>query len=237
MTQGTKVDTSVRIAAYLKAHRDQLELLERMWSDPRVQFYNDEHMPSDQELALGAVFPVGPTSRHQFLMTIWRCQFYGFLREADYKGIIYSPEPRGLEEDNDFTERGYIHHWESSRLFHKTTVKAIWVPRMADELLGLNTNYEWGRVDGYLQALREYSEMFANRTDPTAEDLRFEAKQFKVFIGWPDEAERMGLPRHYSLELGGMKRYDTLRRLSFAAAGKVPPEDLVQAIVDDDIPF
>ena len=74
----------------------QLELLKRMWNDPRVQFYDDSEMPPDKELADGSAFLVGPTSRHQLLEYNWRCQAVNHLRNAGFKGIIYVPEPRGL---------------------------------------------------------------------------------------------------------------------------------------------
>jgi hypothetical protein len=197
-------ETRLGIAAYLAQHRAQLDLIERMWNDPLVRCYNDAEMPSADELAFGSVFLAGPTSRHQILEYNCRCQAVAYLREAGFCGIIYIPEPRGLEEKADFTDRAYIHWWESDRLL-SCSHPVIWAPRNSDELLGLNTNFEWGWV---------------------AREILARGNNAKIFIGWPDEAERMGLPRHYSYERAGLKRYDTLRRLCFAVMDKVPPEEI-----------
>ncbi len=202
-----------RINSYFSSYRERLELLEQMWSDPRVQCYNDAHMPEEAELKDGAVFIAGPTSRHQILEYNYRCEAVGHLREAGFAGYIYVPEPRGKEFADDFTERGYIHKWESDRLFGKATKKVFWIPRMADELLGLNTNLEFGIALGMILA--------GSRID--------------LFVGWPEGAERMGLPNHYSSELASQKRYDSLRSLCFAVMGKLSPEDswLVEEADDD----
>ena len=207
-----KVNTAKRVEQYLKSHRDRLVLLELMWNDPLVYTYNDPEMPSETVLTLGSLFIAGPTSRHQILECNWRCELVSQLRLAGYEGVIYIPEPRGLEVSEDFTERGYIHRWESTRLL-SAEKQVFWIPRKADELLGLNTNFEFGLIVGLILA-------------GTASD---------IFMGWPDEAERMGLPRHYAVELAHLKRHDTMRRLAHAVVEKVPIEDM--ADIDDDIPF
>lgn len=195
---------------YLDAHRTKLTLLERMWADPRVQCYNDKELPSRRdELEFGSVFLAGPTSWRQILEYNWRCEAVAYLREAGFGGFIYVPEPRGLEKKGDFTERNYIHYWESERFFGPTlktgaTHKIFWIPREADELLGLNTNLEFGIILGMIAAGKSVA---------------------SLFVGWPDEAERMGLPEHYSVVLQGVKRHNTLRRLCYAVMNKVPPED------------
>lgn len=194
-----------RINSYLVSYRERLELLEQMWSDPRVQCYNDAHMPHKTELKDGAVFIAGPTSRHQILEYNYRSEAVGHLREAGYAGFIYVPEPRGKEFVDDFTERGYIHKWESDRLFAKATKKVFWIPRMADELLGLNTNLEFGIALGMLLA----------------------GSRMNVFVGWPESAERMALLNHYSTKLAGQKRYDSLRSMCFAIAGKRSPRRIL----------
>jgi hypothetical protein len=184
---------------YIDRHTRQLELLEAMWADPLVQCYNDNAKPSvGGERKLGSVFLAGPTSRHQILECGWRGQAVAYLREAGFKGYIYVPEPRGQEVASDFTERGYIHNWESSRLLHATNA-VFWIPRKADELLGLNTNFEFGIFVGKMLSHSIHS---------------------SIFFGWPPEAERMGLPNHYAVELAGGTRFTTLHGLCYAAAGK-----------------
>jgi len=69
---------------------------------------------------------------------------------------------------------------------------AFWIPRKADELLGLNTNLELGIFLGRAMAVEN------NRRN--------------LFVGWPHEAERMGLPNHY-LEMAGVYRYTSLEEL------------------------
>jgi hypothetical protein len=192
-----------RIEDYLNERRRKLALIEAMWRDPFVQCYNDSEMPPiEDQLRLGSIFLAGPTPRRQTLELNWRCEAVSLVRAAEFTGYIYVPEPRGTEIATDFTERGYIYRWESSRLFGRAK-KLIWVPRNAGELLGLNTNFEWGRTSGMIDS---------GKLDPN-----------DVFIGWPDEAERMGLPRHYSIELDGCVRHMTLEATCYAAVGKVPP--------------
>jgi hypothetical protein len=142
-----------------------------MWQDPMVQCYDDTEIPSDD---YPSVFLNGPTSRRQILEFNHRCLTVKFLREAGFRGRIYVPEPRGREKPGDFTEKAYIHHWESSRR-HIATCNAYWVPRDNGELLGLNTNLELGIDIGMVLS-------GAGRM---------------VVAGWPQDAARMGLPAHY----------------------------------------
>ncbi len=216
MTTTTPRQTA-RIAEYLNAHRSQLELLERMWNDPRVQCYNDKDMPSEEELKLGSAFLAGPTTWHQILEYNWRCQAVAHLREAGYAGYIYVPETRGMEKSGDYPNRTYIHYWESDRLV-SALYRLFWIPRNANELLGLNTNFEFGW---------QLRDAIAAKTTTT-----------NLFIGWPPEAARMGLPNHYATERADCKRYYTLRRMCFAVMGKVPPDDdPTQDIAECDIPL
>lgn len=166
-----------RMTTYLEDRRFRLELLEAMWMDPRVQCYNDEKLPDD---GLKSVFLNGPTSRRQILELNHRCVTVRLLREAGYEGWIHVPEPRGQEIRGDFTEKAYIHHWESSRRFN-AACNCFWVPRDNGELLGLNTNFEWG--------FSAAQAMF---------DRQFQSGGKSVVVGWPEYAERMGLPAHYS---------------------------------------
>jgi hypothetical protein len=168
------MSTLDRRQAYLKAHQTQLADLKDMWEDPGVQLYNDPELPADMKE--GSVFLAGPTSRHQLLEFQWRARMVALLRHFGFNGWIFCPEPRGLELAKDFTERGYIHKWESDRLLGANHA-AFWMPRKADELLGLNSNLELGIFIGL-------------RLAGQADDKR-------LFVGWPPEAERMGLPNHY----------------------------------------
>jgi hypothetical protein len=181
--------TYERQESYLAAHRNMLGKLKAMWEDPLVQLYNDASLPN--ELFRGSVFLAGPTSRHQVLECQWRAQAVSLLRHYGFEGWIFCPEPRGIELSSDFTERSYIHKWESDRLMGARHV-AFWIPRKADELLGLNTNFELG--------------MSVKRAELDENYRR------KLFVGWPHEAERMGLPNHY-MEMAGFYRYTTLEEL------------------------
>jgi len=171
-----------RISQYLESRRERLQLLEAMWNDPKVQLYNDVELPPKDDAP--SVFLNGPTSRHQILEFNHRCLSVKYLRDAGFNGWIYAPEPRGHEEPGDFTERGYIHEWESSRRF-SASCNSFWIPRDSNELLGLNSNLELGIDIGKLLA---------------------GTKNHRVFIGWPDQALRMGLPNHYR-KLTGLTLY------------------------------
>ncbi len=189
-----------RVSAFVDRQRYLVALIERMWQDPRVQLYNDEEMPEISLLRrVGSVFLAGPTSRHQLIEYNWRCKAVAFLREAGFEGFIFVPEPRGKEERGDFTERSYIHQWESRRLLSASQVM-FWIPRNKDELLGLNTNLELGILVGLT---------FLSERPPT-----------RLFVGWPNEAERMGLPYHYVVECAGCKRYSTLQELCNAVIAR-----------------
>lgn len=178
-----------RQVGYLSIHATMLAELKAMWEDPKVQLYGDTEFPNDT--SEGSVFLAGPTSRNQILKYQWRAQAVALLRYYGFKGWIFCPEPRGLEAAGDFTEKKYIHHWESERLWRAERVM-FWIPRKADELLGLNTNLELGMCLGRV--------IF---NSPSRRHL---------FVGWPDEAERMGLPKHYMDEVI-VQRYSSLPSL------------------------
>lgn len=171
-----------------------------MWADPKTQCYNDKDLPSATELKKsGSVFLYGPTSRNFLLEFAWRPNAHHVLRGRGYNGWIFVPEPRGAEEKGDFTDRTYIHEWESKRGDVATDL-AFWIPRNSHELLGLNTNLELGRVIGLVEA---------NALD-----------EKRVFIGWPESAERMGLPNHYAMKRLELKHYPTLPEMCRAIARK-----------------
>lgn len=183
--------TYERVEAYLEKSREALGHLKAMWEDPMVQLYNDTELPEHGK-EKGSVFLAGPTSRKQVLECQWRAQAVAFLRKRGFKGWIYCPEPRGLELDDDFTERSYIHRWESSRLVTPTTCAehaVFWIPRKADELLGLNTNFELALFIGMRMMTSNWS-------------------RNRLFVGWPDGAERMGLPHHYMNEVNQLRYSD-----------------------------
>jgi hypothetical protein len=183
-----------RIKDYVENYSILLDLVQRMWHDPLVQCYNDEEMLPER-YRTPSVFLAGPTSRTFILDFNWRCRAVQYLRDEGFKGCIYVPEPRGIEKKGDFTERGYIHHWESSRLF-SATHKVFWVPRSGVEMLGLNTNLELGIILG----------------------MALSQKPLSVFIGWPPEAERLGLPNHYAHERAKCTIYTNLGDLCAAVA-------------------
>jgi hypothetical protein len=190
-----------RQEGYLVAHETLLAELKAMWADPKVQLYNDAELPAFSDTA---VFLAGPTSRNQILECQWRAKAVAFLRKYGFEGWIYCPEPRGFEAPGDFTERGYIHRWESSRLFTPTTCAeyaVFWIPRKADELLGLNTNLELGIMIGKCMMRNDY-------------------ERRKLFVGRPDSAERMGLPNHYMGEIV-LERYTALDTICADLAASV----------------
>lgn len=178
-----------RQEGYMVAHQTKLAELKAMWEDPKVQLYNDAELPENMDDKF--VFLAGPTSRNQVIHCHWRGQAVSLLRHYGFTGWIFCPEPRGYEAPSDFTERGYIHKWESDRLMNATHV-AFWIPRKADELLGLNTNLELGIFLGFA---------ISNNLDGQ-----------QLFVGWPHGAERMGLPNHY-MEMAKTYRYTTLEEL------------------------
>lgn len=181
--------TTSRQELYLKTHETMLAELKAMWEDPMVQLYNDADLP--YQLYTGALFLAGPTSRHQILECQWRAHAVWLLRRYGFEGWIFCPEPRGVEHDDDLTERSYIHKWESDRLMSARHI-AFWISRKANELLGLNTNFELG--------------MSVKQAELDANYRR------RLFVGWPHEAERMGLPNHY-MEMARVYRYTSLEEL------------------------
>ena len=198
----TRRPMSNRELRYFKRLQERTERLRAMWGDPKVQCYNNEDLPAvfvEEQEENRSVFLYGPTSRNFLLEFAWRPNAHHLLRTLGYKGWIFVPEPRGMEEPGDFTDRGYIHEWESKR-GDVATELAFWIPRNSHELLGLNTNLELGRIIGLVEA------NVLNKK--------------RVFIGWPETAERMGLPNHYSAVRLGLKRYPTMPELCRAIAQK-----------------
>jgi hypothetical protein len=199
-----------RQTQYFANHQDKIDALQAMWGDSHVQLYNDTKLPSHEELQKSdSVFLAGPTSRNQILEYNWRCDAVALLRACGFYGWIFCPEPRGQEAAGDFTERSYIHEWESSRLMNAAHV-AFWIPRKAEELLGLNTNLELGIFLGMLIVRNE------SRKTPFDKPEGHFARQ-SVHIGWPPQAERMGLPGHY-VSKAEMKIYPELLDLCKAIA-------------------
>jgi hypothetical protein len=191
------MESPPQVQAYLNDHTSLLQKLQKMWSDPRVQCYNDSTIPREEETMRSSVFLMGPTSRNFILNYNWRCQAHDLLRKHGYDGWIFVPEPRGQPKQGDFTERGYIHRWESSRIL-AAKFKMAWIPRDAHELLGLNTNLEIGIIIGMVMS---------GNLDPG-----------RVFMGWPDNAERMGLPNHYAVELAKCRQFKKLRDMCVSIA-------------------
>ena len=186
-----------RTRQYLASKQKKLDALQAMWRDPRVQLYNDEDLPAKVEFdSMDSVFLAGPTSRNQILECNWRCEAVALLRTCGFHGWIFCPEPRGQELASDFTERSYTHEWESNRLMNATHV-AFWIPRKADELIGLNTNLELG--------------IFLGMGISKSLDGK------KLFVGWPNHAERMGLPTHYA-KMAGFQAHSELMSLCKAVA-------------------
>lgn len=186
------------MARYVQDRMRRLALIEAMWRDPFVQLYNDPELPLKKDQAR-TVFLAGPTSRHQILEYNWRSEAVALLRAAGFTGYIYVPEPRGEEAEGDFTEKSYVHHWESTRLLGASH-PAFWVPREGTEMLGLNTNFEWGFKTAEFIYLQQ------------------QMKKPRLFVGWPDDAERMGLPNHYCTEHASIERRSTLESLCQAIA-------------------
>lgn len=184
----------------LAERRIRLDRISAMQTDNHVQLYDHPHLPNaDYEAVNGSVFLAGPTSRECIAEYNWRSDAVHYLRKQGFTGVIFVPEPgkMSIANSGDFTEKEYIHRWESDRLLSATYV-VFWIPRNKHELLGLNTNIEFGIWLGKLSHL------------PQKERVR------KLFIGWPDTAERMGLPRHYAAdhsETGGYHVYGSLENL------------------------
>jgi hypothetical protein len=174
---------------YVRNHELRIKLLNNMWRDPLVQFYEDKTLPTKTDKK--SVFLAGPTSRNQTLMSNWRCEAVDFLRLHGFTGHIYIPEPCGIGDESDFTEKEVVYNWESSRLLSADFV-IFWIPRNSTDLLGLNTNLELGILLG--------------------KAMSGELGKQKIFIGWPKTAQRMGLPKHYT-EISGEKTYSDLESI------------------------
>lgn len=181
-----------RTRTYLESRQSRLDMLKVMWEDPLVQHYGDKEMPPELEREKRkSIFLAGPTSRSQSLESNWRCEAVSLLRTFGFGGYIYVPEPRGEGDHSDFTEKELVYVWESSRLMSADFV-VFWIPRNASDLIGLNTNLELGIFLG----------------KGMSDGLNMQS----LYIGWPDNAQRMGLPGHY-VEMAGCNIYSDLEKL------------------------
>lgn len=163
--------------------RNDSMLMELLWTDRHIQMYGDAQLPIGDSCfeKYGAVFLLGPTSRNQLIELNWRKNAAFFLRHMGFHGWIYVPENRGGYGRDWSTSSAMAEfdapEWETDRWLHpKTRATISWIPRDDHELLGLNTNWE----EGFQCGAVEYG-----------------APHEGIFIGWPDDAKRMKLPRHY----------------------------------------
>lgn len=183
---------------FFQTHRDRLSHIDAMWSDPKVQCYDDKDIPlAVKEGREKALFLAGPTSRRQIPYFMWRAEAVHLLRLSGYAGWIYVPEPRGVAYAEDFTASKPIYTWESDRLL--TADDAVfWIPRDDGELLGINTPLE----NGILMSM----------TSAAASNRR-------LWVGWPENTKRgVGLTEHYMVHFKiGVPFYD-LAELCFEVA-------------------
>ena len=189
------------VEASVAALREQIARIYAMWRDPFVQMYQDKDIPDDGR---DMMFLEGPTSRTQHIGHNYRSQQVKWVREAGYDGWIFVPETRGLEafykevgDSHDFTEKKYVHFWESSRI-KKSRIISVWLPRDSGDQLGLNTNLELGIEIGKIMAAGRQPDRH-------------------VFAGYPPGAERMGLPQHY-MEGIELEPYSDLKIMCFRMA-------------------
>jgi hypothetical protein len=186
------------VETYLQSHKEKLAALKMMWEDTRVQLYNDQELPSEEELATGSVFLAGPTSRNQILEYNWRCQAYILLRMFGFKGWIYAPEPRGQGLPHEYSNTdSYICPWESRRLLTARKV-LFWIPRDDRELLGIGTNFELALI--------------------LAREVLAPSSEHQVFIGWPETAKHVSIPNHYRAMFEIKALYSRLEDLCRAVA-------------------
>lgn len=93
----------------------------------------------DYEEGVASVFLAGPTKRDKSEeeMTPWRVEALEYLKNAQYEGHVYVPEPY-LGTNYDQIE------WEA---YHMNKAKCImfWVPREMKSYPGLTTNIEFGQ--------------------------------------------------------------------------------------------
>lgn len=204
------VDYSHIIQSSVDHLKSKVALLEAMWRDPFVQMYQDKELPTDGR---ESVFLEGPTSRKEHINHNYRSQQVSLLRGFGWDGWIFVPETRGLVQfygratGYDFTEKEYIHNWESSRIMASSRV-SCWIPRDNEDQLGLNTNLELGIEIGRKLERLELERFLGHLPTPAR----------KLFIGWPSSAQRMGLPKHYVDLLRYVTIYDQLDTMCKAIA-------------------
>lgn len=86
-----------------------------------------------------AIFLAGPTPRSQDVPS-WRPEAIRLLAEADYDGVVFSPEPRDRNWHGEYTDQI---EWEEQALTVATCI-LFWIPRNLETLPGFTTNDEWG---------------------------------------------------------------------------------------------
>jgi hypothetical protein len=117
-----------------------------------------------------SIFLAGPTRRNSPYELSWRKDAVNILDRLGFTGNVFVPEPRNFDDfdfENAFgTKKGLhlIHNWEWDRLQEADKI-VFWIPRnIEDGMPAFTTNIEFG----YWMA-----------KNPE-----------KVFLGYPDNAER-----------------------------------------------
>lgn len=194
-----------------------LSRLRNMWLDPKVLFY-DNLLPEMFTTLCPAVFLAGPTSRDGIPDYMWRKDAIHYLRSNGYDSYILVPEHRGqsyLSHDasgDDFTDTVDVHQWEYDGLW-RATYRLFWIPRNLQQLLGITTN-------------REFAQWTA-RAESSPEISR------SLFIGWPDDAKKMGSMR-FELEKSnvGHKKGD-----HFTSLEELCKKLASEAVFEDTLPI
>lgn len=90
-----------------------------------------------------SIFLAGPTRRNSCYEDSWRYEAVKILNRLEYKGMVYVPEyPRNYEWNDDYILGQTKWEWEA---LENASCICFWVPRDTEEMLGLNTNIEFGR--------------------------------------------------------------------------------------------
>lgn len=157
-----------------------------------------------------SIFLAGPTPRSNDIKS-WRESAIGILKESEYDGVVFVPEPRDGKWADEYHEQV---EWEEYCLNVSDSI-VFWVPRDLKTMPAFTTNIEWGQwgdsgkvVFGcpFNSPKNRYLEYYAKKFEvPTSDSLKETLKNAMTMVG--EGGRRFGGEREVPLYIWKTKQF------------------------------